>query len=182
MESQSNQIERMTTAGTFLPVFNVPTAGAWPHGPTVGSDGNVWFAELSANKIARITMAGQITEFALPQASSSPDVMTSAADGVYFTEYNVNKVARVNLTTFAITQWNVPTSGAQPVGITTGADGNLYFTERMGNKVGILPLGGGSIVEYPLPTASALPDKITLGPDQDLWFTEHNTSRIGRLY
>jgi virginiamycin B lyase len=182
MESQSNQIERMTTTGTFLPAFNVPTAGAWPHGPTVGSDGNVWFAELNANKIARMTMAGQITELALPQASSSPDVMTSAADGVYFTEYNVNKVARVNLTTFAITQWSVPTAGSQPVGITTGGDGNLYFTERTGNKVGILPVGGGSIVEYPLPTASALPDKITLGPDGNLWFTEHSSSELGRLY
>jgi virginiamycin B lyase len=34
MEAQASKIVRMTTAGTFLPAFNL-VAGSWPHGPTL---------------------------------------------------------------------------------------------------------------------------------------------------
>ena len=47
-----------------------------PHGPhtpdsiTAGADGNVWFNEQFTNKIGRITPAGVIREFTLPQNPS----------------------------------------------------------------------------------------------------------------
>ena len=61
-----------------LKQFKVPTANSEPRAITNGSDGNVWFTEgteftNAPAKIARITPAGDITEFA-------PDI----ADGCNF--------------------------------------------------------------------------------------------------
>src|SRR5664280_2209661 len=52
-ESGSNQIGRITTAGTITE-FPVPTINSGPNGITAGADGNLWFTELSGNKIGRI--------------------------------------------------------------------------------------------------------------------------------
>jgi hypothetical protein len=61
-------------------------------------DGALWFTENSANKIARITTAGIISEFLIPTASSSPEFITTGPDGaLWFTESNGNKIGRADL-------------------------------------------------------------------------------------
>src|SRR5437016_3839973 len=42
----------------------------------LGSDGNVWLTENTANKIARITPAGTVVEFTIPTASSGVEQLT----------------------------------------------------------------------------------------------------------
>jgi virginiamycin B lyase len=37
-----------------------------------------------------------------------------------------------------ISEFAIPTSDSQPVGIATGQDGNVWFTEFVGNKIGQL--------------------------------------------
>ncbi len=49
-----------------LSEFPVPTANALLQGIVTGPDGNLWFAERSANAIARMTPGGVVTEFPLP--------------------------------------------------------------------------------------------------------------------
>src|ERR1700733_9521956 len=48
-------------AGVFTE-FPVPTSESGPGGITAGPDGNLWFTEFQASKVARITTAGVITE------------------------------------------------------------------------------------------------------------------------
>ncbi len=38
----------------------------------------MWFAEKTGNKIGRITMQGQITEFPVPTPNAGPDAMHAA--------------------------------------------------------------------------------------------------------
>lgn len=64
--------------------FSVPNGG--PAGIALGPDGNIWFTEYDASKIARITPSGTITEFSL-SASSGPADIASGPDGnLWFTE------------------------------------------------------------------------------------------------
>ena len=94
----------------------------------------MWFAELQAGKIGRITAAGAITEFAIPTPASRPDVVTAGADGnVWFIE-NIGKIGRVT-PTGSITEFPVTSSAAFPVGIVTGHDRNLWFAENSADKV-----------------------------------------------
>jgi virginiamycin B lyase len=75
-------ITEFTTSGLVGPVC-------------AGPDGNVWFGELD-DRIARITPAGAITEFAIPAAGGVPSGCTSGPDGkVWFTERNKDKIANV---------------------------------------------------------------------------------------
>jgi streptogramin lyase len=78
------------------------------------------------------------------------------------------------------TEFAIPTTGSEPVGITPGADGNLWFSEAVGNKIGRITTAG-TITEFPLPTAASGPFGITAGPDGNIWFTEDSSSKIARM-
>src|SRR5262245_40717098 len=65
----------------------LPTLNAAPTGLTRAADGSVWFAERSANKVARMSATGVLTEYAIPTANSAPEQLTASPDGyVWFTE------------------------------------------------------------------------------------------------
>src|ERR1700730_13978538 len=61
------------------------TPSAGPSKPALGSDGNIWFSECTADKIGRITPVGVVTEFAIPIAGC-PTRMALGPDGnIWFT-------------------------------------------------------------------------------------------------
>jgi streptogramin lyase len=80
----------------------------------------------------------------------------------------------------AITEFSIPTYGADPIGITVGPDGNVWFTENDAAKIGrITP--SGSITEYPMPHGVIGPAGIATGADGNLWFVDHDSSLVGRM-
>jgi streptogramin lyase len=160
--------------------FPIPTANSYPGGITAGPDGNLWFTESSGNKIGRITPAGQIDEFPIPDSGSrSPTAITAGPDGnLWFTEPNGYKIGRITPAGL-IDEFLVRTGRA--FRITAGPDGNLWFTESDANKLGRLTPDGTLLPEFPIPTAGSYPSGITAGPDGNLWFTEQIGNKIGRV-
>jgi streptogramin lyase len=79
--------------------------------------------------------------------------------------------------TGVVTEYLLPTVGAQPLYITAGSDGNLWFDEETANKIGRITTAG-VVTEFPVPTAKSGLTYITLGPDGNVWFTESFTSKI----
>jgi virginiamycin B lyase len=79
----------------------------------------------------------------------------------------------------SVTQFPIPTPGAEPIGITRGPDGNLWFAEL--HAIGrITP--AGVVTEYSQGLSSdSEPVEIAAGPDGNLWFTEGSSDRIGRI-
>ena len=63
----------------------------------VGPDGNLWFTELEAQRVARITTAGVVTEFSAGiTGTANPNGITAGPDGnMWFTEGLGNRVARI---------------------------------------------------------------------------------------
>ena len=155
--------------------FRLPAGGS-PEGITAGPDGNLWFTEVGANAIGRITTSGQITEFPPPAAESRPVGITAGPDdNLWFTEVGANAIGRIT-TSGQITEFPLPVAESRPVGITAGPDGNLWFTA--GPMIGrITP--SGEITRFSLPDKSTLPQSIVAGPDGNLWFTTHE--EIGRI-
>jgi streptogramin lyase len=73
----------------LLDAFNefALAAGRLPFGITAGPDGNLWFTEERGNQIGRITPAGTVTEFPIPNGNSQPAGITAGPDGnLWFTE------------------------------------------------------------------------------------------------
>lgn len=147
----ANSVRFITSAGqmtTFpLPVGNPPVeilAG----GIATGPDGNLWVTERGqyANKIAKVTPAGIITEYPV-SAPGSPDTfafITPGPDGaLWFTGQAGNQVGRIT-TDGVVTLFGVPTANSSPASITTGPDGRIWFSEIA--KVGAI---GGLTIPMP---------------------------------
>lgn len=156
--------------------YPVPTATSTPAGIVTGPDGNLWFTESDANKIAMITTSGAITEFAIPTPNSQPWAITSGPDGnLWFTEISGDKIGMIT-TVGAITEYPIPSplipgQVSRSNSIVTGPDGNLWFTEPEAGNIGkITP--NGVITEYRTgPAGLTYPTSITVGPDGNMWFT-----------
>ena len=102
------------------------------------------------------------------------------SDGnLWFTDSTNDKIKKIT-TNGLIVEYNVPTPGGHPGGITLGPDGNMWFAETDGNKVGkITP--SGVVTEYAVVAPSELITGITLGPDGNLWFGELFGDKIGKM-
>jgi streptogramin lyase len=179
----------VVAAQTFTEVV-VPTADSQPNGIVTGPDGNMWFTEIAGNKIGRITPAGVITEFPLPnnsqgQSSQPRAILVGPDRALWFTMGNASRIGRIT-TGGVLNFFNTPTPASGPEGIAVGSDGNIWFTEIAANKIGRLTMGGApSITEFPVPTANSRPARIASGPDGNLWFTESQATppanKIGRI-
>ena len=114
----------------------------------------------NANKIAKITLGGTITEFTIPTADSQPTGITAGGDGnVWFTEANASRIGRIT-PSGTITEFVVPTAVTRPFGITLGPDGNLWFTESSGNRISkISPTSPNTVTQFPIPTADTVADR-----------------------
>jgi virginiamycin B lyase len=128
------------------------------------------------NQIGRITPAGVVTEFPLPNPGSQPAVIAPGPDGnLWFTEGLGNRIGRIT-TAGVITEFVVPTASSYPAGIAAGPDGNLWFAEAPApygrqvwpNKIGrITP--SGSITQFSVPGRGGT-RAVAAGPGGAIWF------------
>jgi streptogramin lyase len=202
--SSSGKIGRITPKGVITE-FSLPTANTYPTGITSGSDGNLWFTEISSasggSAVGRITPKGVITEFPLSTTNAGLVAITNGPDGnLWFTEEGSGKIGRIT-PLGTISEFLLPTVGTSPVMLTSGPDGNLWFTEVTGFDSPIGPTASstigritpkGVITEFSIPGSSSQggyrvfrgilngPTAITGGSDGNLWFT-NPPDRIGRI-
>jgi len=131
----------------------MPRPNSGPGDITAGADGNMWFVELSGrmdnrtpdgNRVGRITMAGTITEFAIPSATGSPINIAVGPDrNVWFTKGAM--LGRVTADGM-ITEFPLPGANAGATGLTAGSDrqppnrlsNRLWFTQSGANRIAYL--------------------------------------------
>lgn len=78
-------------ASAAATVFAVPTSNAGLDRITTAPDGSMWFVERNANKVGRITTAGQISEYTLPAQTvddSQVEDLDIAADGTVWVVFD----------------------------------------------------------------------------------------------
>jgi virginiamycin B lyase len=159
--------------------FPLPTDGSGPTAIAAGPDGNLWFIEETANRIARITPSGAVKEFFVgisPNAGLAD--ITSGPDGaLWFTESRTDRIGRITPAGFVFEYSTGIKPGASPFGITTGSDGNLWFAEFGKQQVGrITP--AGTVTEF---ASGYTPNQIAAGPDGNLWVSSYAGHYIGQI-
>jgi uncharacterized protein (TIGR03437 family) len=107
----SGSISTLPVAGLNIPTQAIPD-----------SSGNLWIADFNNNRILR-DANGSIAQ--LPILSPG-GIALDGAGNLYVTETNAGQVARVNLSTFAIT---TIAAGGTPTGITVDSAGSVYFSD-----------------------------------------------------
>src|SRR5439155_17947001 len=101
---------------------NSLTAGSWPREIAPGPDGNLWFAEMAANKIGSITPKGEITEYSVPTPDSKPYCVVTGPDkAIWFTASGVDKIGRLDPKTGTFTEFALPSPKSFPREIAAGA-------------------------------------------------------------
>jgi virginiamycin B lyase len=154
--------------------FVLPRPDTDAAGITGGPDGAVWFTETPGDAIARITPAGQVTEFMLPPGSSPSGITTGPDGALWFTEPGNGIIGRITTTGQLTTFTGADLNGS----ITSGPDGNLWFTTGFDQNIGRITTDG-QVTLFPLPQPGT-PDAIVTGADGNLWFTEFAASRMVR--
>jgi streptogramin lyase len=103
------QIGRFRPEGDAI-LIDIPhnASSAAPWRLAAGPDGNLWFTELTGNKIGRMTPEGSVTEFTIPTDRSLPAGICAGPDGnVWFVESNTNAIGRIT-TSGQITEFPGP--------------------------------------------------------------------------
>ncbi len=186
-ECQAGKIGTITVTGNFTE-YVLPYLSACPYKIAAGPDGALWFTEIQNfnHQIGRITPAGVITEFAVPNTLNPLTQVYGIAPGpdgaLWFTSPNTSQVGRIT-TTGQVTLYPLP-ARTVPGAIAAGPDGALWFLNNSTNiSIGRITTAG-VITTYPLPAALAgTLGAITAGADGALWFTDSFASgaAIGRI-
>lgn len=199
-EPTANELGRLSSRGAIARL-RVPTAHGEPVAISIADDGSAWFTEHRANRIGRIGPGDAIHEYPVPVPPAAPltpgvlgteaihspgelpgpGSMVAGPDGnMWFTEggdsFGVSGVYGGQIAKIApngvVTEYQIPSTNAEPRTITAGPDGNLWFTESTlhGGAVGrITP--NGEIRIFALPESHE-PGGIAPGRDGALWFTD----------
>jgi streptogramin lyase len=151
---------------------------SYPGSITWGPDGALWFTS-NDNAIGRITAAGVVSVYSVPNAGSFGGITRGPDGALWFTEFGSNNIGRMT-TAGAVTTYAVPTSNSAPSGITQGPDGAMWFADNWAGNIDRITMTG-VLTQYHISTYASEPVGITPGPDGALWFTESFANRIGRI-
>lgn len=206
-EVVGNAIGKYDPVANTITNIPVPSPLAAPGGEAIGSDGGVWFTEMTENKIARLDpITYAITEFnlpvvppgayeaavanlqsllgaaALPSGAGVSDAIENGPDNaMWFTEIGDNAIGRIDLSTYAITSYPIPTPLAAPLIIHRGPGNTMVFPESGAGKVGTIDVYSHQITEYVAPTPASVPQGVTTATDGTIWFSETAGQKLGSI-
>ena len=156
-------------------------AGSTPRDVAEGPDGNMWVTGGASNTIAKVTMAGAVTAYALPLPAnlSNPWSIAAGPDGnMWFTLRTGGKIGRIT-TSGAVSLIDLPDASMQPQDITAGPGNSMWFTE-LGGRIGRVTMAG-VVSMFTVPWANSQPHSIAAGPASvdGLYFTDSGADRVG---
>jgi streptogramin lyase len=199
-----------------LKQFKVPTANSQPRAITNGSDGNRWFTEgteftSAPAKIARITPAGDVTEFA-PDAAAGCNfcIITDIAQGpggILYITSNDPTLMRFNVATQSFeTPVQMPNTSALGGNLAVSTT-DVWITDFNNDVIWRYSISNGQFTPVPVAdpadvavdvagnawftqsgdvntdgSTTVAPRSITLASDGQVWFTARFTPQaVGRL-
>jgi streptogramin lyase len=167
--------------GTVTEFSTGITPGSQPYDIVAGPDGNLWFTELGANRIGRITPAGAVSEFPIASGFGVRGIVPATDGNLWFVtdDGTVSRITPAGVQT-AFDASDTMFGAADPYMLAQGSDGNLWFTNWDYSRISRMTPSG---VVTSFSGIGGRPYDIVAGPDGNLWFTEPNAnaSRIGRI-
>ena len=156
-------------------------AGSTPRDVAEGPDGNMWVTGGASNTIAKVSMTGGVTAYALPLPAnvSNPWSIAAGPDGnMWFTLRSGGKIGRIT-TSGAVSLINLPDASMQPQDIAAGPGNSMWFTE-LGGRIGRVTMAG-AVSMFTVPWANSQPHSIAAGPASvdGLYFTDSGADRVG---
>jgi streptogramin lyase len=147
----------------------------------VTADKDAWFTT-DHNGIGKITPAGKIHLYGLPDDNSQPTAITLGPDGnLWYVEAEGDNVGYITPEGKA-TEYNVGFNGSSnSFGIAAGSDGRIWFCDPANStpQIGAINTDGTGLTYYSAGLTGQA-DSIVAGPDGNLYFGEFGGA-IGRI-
>lgn len=188
LASVSDSAGTITQATTTNYTLDAPNAGVMQ--PAVDAQGNVWFGEMSLNKLARLDpRTRKVTEWQPPKGEHN--IMATAIDAhgnVWFTEQAANYIgcfdpATQQFTTYPLGLVNGISVGPQDLAF--DPSGALWFTEVNSGELGRLDPATGTIRTYKMPVPAgvqrACPFSLAITKDGQVWYGDLCDGAVGHL-
>jgi virginiamycin B lyase len=167
-------------------VFKLAQADSSPIYISEVSDGSLWFTELTASAIGRITNKGQLTEIALPAADSRPIAILEGPDHkVWFSMEHASAFGTIGLDRKNLKTYPVTPAGAEPAALAFDAKGHPWIQYMTPDMIARIE-PDMSTIPYCIhpsctPAPTAMMHRLRLGPDHLLWFTELGLDTVGKI-
>jgi virginiamycin B lyase len=161
--------------------FAPHTIGALDSAMALGPDGNVWFIDEDADRLARISANGSVKEFSFESVAGGSGVsMTVGADKDFYIGDESSSIIRLTVKG-TVKAFPIPSGDATSFdGMALGSDGNVWFAE-FNHIAKITPSGKITEFAYPPGYSTNQYGGVTTGSDGDVWFAESSNNAIGRV-
>ena len=141
----------------------------------------MWVTGGASNTIAKVSMTGGVTAYALPLPANviNPWSIAAGPDGnMWFTLRSGGKIGRIT-TSGAVSLIDLPDASMQPQDIAAGPGNSMWFTE-LGGRIGRVTMAG-AVSMFTVPWANSQPHSIAVGPASvdGLYFTDSGADRVG---
>jgi len=164
--------------------WEVPTPDSFPHDPSVGRDGALWYTGIESNTLGRLDpVAGTIKEYPIKTVDSGPHGLAADKDGkIWFTANSKGYIGMLDPQSGEVTEYHLPDPSARdPHSLVFDTLGLLWFTVQAGNFVGRLNPRTGTITLKRSPTDDSKPYGIAVNSKGIPFFCEFGTNKIGRI-
>jgi streptogramin lyase len=169
-----------------LKQFRIPTANSSPKSMTQGSDGNLWFTEGFVNppqqdvhNVARITPAGDITEFAVC-TFCFPNEIAQGPNGILYFTKSDPALGRITTSGQVLPDIAMPNSLANGNGIAAHGD-DVWVADFNNNTIWRYNVPSGQFTQFAVPTPAADPYDVAVDASGIVWFSEFHANRVGRI-
>jgi streptogramin lyase len=138
----------------------------------------MWFTELAAARVGKISTTGTITEYAIPAPAQ---FINKASNGnLYFTMPTLQSLGEMTTAGVFVTQYPSGESPSEPWGLMGGPNRvDIWYLDRSANAVMSFNTQNLSLVPFTVPTVGSDPYAIAMAHDNNLWFTERAGNNIG---
>jgi streptogramin lyase len=176
----SGEFVHLDSAGQFT-VWTVP-GGVGPF--LVDYSGKLFFGEYATagNAIGMFDPTnGTLTSWKLPNASSKPEGVVRAGNGMVWFGENAGRIGRLDPLTGVITEWALPSPVGERVYVHVDGNGMVWSNGYGSNRVVRLDPSLNTITTWPVPTPSAGLFDVTEDGSGKLWFAESLSNKVARF-
>lgn len=182
---QGNWIGRLTISSGDIVTFPVPTADSQPAGIDIAPDGSVWFTEMAADRIGRLTTDYEFKEYPINGTDvGAYGVAVQSDQYVWFGETGTGIVKRLKVADGSFLWTTQLGASGYPYALLADSGRNyLWLTERDDDQISLIELTTLTIVNsFPItPTPNSRPTGLTLRGSDQFWFSGQGSGQIGRM-
>jgi len=169
---QSGFYGRLVVSTGELQVFSAP-GGRGPYGITVTPGGDVYYASLAGNHIARIdTGTGEATRIEPPTAGQGARrVWSDSAGNIWVSEWNSGQLSRYAPDEATWSDWRLPGEAPRAYAVYVDEDDGVWVTDFGGNAIVFFDPALEQFTTFPLERSGASVRQL-LGRPGEVWGAE----------